>query len=393
MRVPARWAPATVADAVLAVVLAAAGVVATASADAAGEPDRPLDALGIALVVAAALALAFRRRHPLATLVLSTVLTSTYLVVGYTYGPILVSFLIAVYTAARHLPTRQSLTAAAVALPVLLLHLLTNSAALPGFLGVVPGSAWVVVPYALGASLRQNALAAERARTELVRERVADERLRVAQEVHDVVGHGLAAIKMQADVALHVLGKRPEQAETALEAISRTSTDALDELRSTLDLVRGGDEAARAAAPGLDRLDDLVRRMGDAGVRVRVEVTGTPRRLPESTDLVAYRVLQESLTNVLRHSSGSVATVRLAHETDAVTLTVSSLGARHPSSADGIGIAGMRRRVESLGGRFGAGPTSDDRFEVCARLPATDGLSTRRAGGQAPSADTTGAGA
>jgi signal transduction histidine kinase len=357
----------TVADAVLGAVLAVFGAAVTAGYSAETDPDRQLGAFGVSLIVISGATLAVRRRWPLAVLAVVTVSTATYLLLGYTYGPILISFFVAVYTAARHLPMRTSLPAALAAMVVMLLHLMTNSAALPGLTGLVPGSAWVVVPYAVGTTVRQTRIAAERARAELVREHVADERLRVAQEVHDVVGHGLAAIKMQADVALHVLDKRPEQASEALIAISRTSTEALEELRSTLALVRQIDDE-RAPTPGLSRLGDLTRRMTDAGVRVDLTTTGTSVPLPATVDLTAYRLVQEALTNVLRHSSGKVAWLRLDWQPDSVDISVTSHGAGAPSG-DGLGLTGMRTRVESVGGSFSAGPIADDRFEVRATLP------------------------
>jgi signal transduction histidine kinase len=349
--------------AVLSVSFAAAGFVS-------GNPDRPVDPLGLALIAMAGSALAVRRRWPLPTLAVVTVLTSGYLVVGYPYGLIMVSFLVAVYTAARYLPMDRSGTAAAAALVVLLTHLLTNSAALPGLLGVVPGSAWVVVPYAIGVTVRLRRQSLDLARAEAVRQRVDEERLRVAQEVHDVVGHGLAAIKMQADVALHVLPRRPDQAEAALTTISRTSTEALGELRATLALVRRtGADPARSPAPGLGQVEDLRRRMGEAGMRVDLDVSGAPRALPPAVDLAGYRVVQESLTNVLRHSRAKIATVRVGYRTDTVVVTISNPAASAPGRHDGLGIPGMRERVEALGGQFSAGP-ADGRFEVRAVLPA-----------------------
>jgi signal transduction histidine kinase len=205
---------------------------------------------------------------------------------------------------------------------------------------------------------------------------VYDERLRVAQEVHDVVGHGLAAIKMQADIALHLLPKKPDQAESALTAISRTSTEALDELRTTLAAVRWTESnAARSPVSGMDRLDDLRRRMSAAGLRVDVEITGSPRSLPAAVDLAGYRIVQESLTNVLRHGGEMVASVRIGYETDAVVIRISNPAA--PVAAEstwgnGLGIPGMRTRVTALGGDFTAGTTPDGRFEVHAAIP-TDG--------------------
>src|SRR5262249_24653605 len=242
-------------------------------------PGRPW-AVGLAVV--AAVSLAPRRTWPMATLAVATVTTSIYLVTRYPYGPILLTVLVAVYTVARYRPIRPAGVAAAVALAVLAIHSFVRDG--PGWFGLVPGSAWIVLPFALGVSLRLHAENAARARA-----RHADEeRLRVAQEVHDVVGHGLSAIQMQAEIALHVLPQQPEHAVTALMAISRTSQEALDELRVTLALVRNGSDA-RAPLPGLARLRALASRTSDSGVPVRVETTGMPRQLPDTVDLAAYR--------------------------------------------------------------------------------------------------------
>jgi signal transduction histidine kinase len=358
-------------DTALAVVLAGFGVVGTSFAQPPRGPELSVDAGGYALVAGAALALAVRRRWPPATLLLVAVLTAGYLAIGYPYGPIMLSFLVAVYTAARHRPLGASVPAAAAALGLLLVHLATNPAALPGLYGVIPISAWVVVPFALGVTVRLRQESIARQRAEAVRQRVDDERLRVAQEVHDVVGHGLVAIKMQADVALHVLRKRPEQAETALAAISRTSGEALDELRATLAVVRraGTGTDPRSPAPGLARLEELRQRMGEAGVEVRLEITGEPRPLPAAVDLTGYRVVQESLTNVLRHSGASHATVTVAYGPDTVTVSVVNPVVRSGGGGSGLGIAGMRERVRALGGEFSAGPTDDGGFAVRAVLP------------------------
>jgi signal transduction histidine kinase len=361
-------------DAALAAVLAVAGVVSAAFGYLAD--DRPPHPAALAMAAGTALVLVVRRRWPLVTLAVAAVLTAAYLALSFPYGAILVAFFVAVYTAARHEPVKRSGPAAGAALALLLPHVLTNEAALPGLFALGPITAWVVVPFAIGVTVRLNRQAVARERAELVRRRVYDERLQVAQEVHDVVGHGLAAIKMQADIALHLLAKKPEQAETALTAISRTSTEALDELRATLAAVRStGSDGARSPASGLNRLDDLRRRMEAAGLRVEVQTTGTPRPLPAAVDLAGYRVVQESLTNVLRHADSMVATVRVGYETDAVVISISNPGApaaQVPAHADGLGIPGMRERVTSLGGDFTAGLTADGRFEVYAAIP-TDG--------------------
>ncbi|MEQ7008763.1 histidine kinase [Actinopolymorpha sp. B17G11] len=365
-----RLSRSLIGDIALALVLTVVGLGGTTSANAFMSPDRPIDAVGFGLVIATALVLSVRRRWPLVTLAVATLCSSTYLVLGYTYGPILFSFFVAVYTVARHVPLARAWPPCALALVILLAHIFTNSASLPGLLGVIPGSAWVVVPFAIGVTVRLTREAAAQARAETVRQHVDEERLRVAQEVHDVVGHGLAAIKMQADVALHVLPKRPEQAEVALNAISRTSTAALDELRATLAVVRRtGADPERTPAPGLERLDELRQRMSDAGVDIHLETDGERRALPAAVELAGYRVVQESLTNVLRHGAAKVASVRIGYQTDAVTLAISNPAGAVRSRGGGLGIPGMRERVEALGGEFTAGPTDDGQFMVRASIP------------------------
>jgi signal transduction histidine kinase len=365
-------------DVAIALVLVTIGVTGTRRIDAEPGASVRMDWLGYALIVIAAAVLVVRRRWPLPVLAVATAAATTYLLIGYPYGPILASFLVAVYTVARHKPTRVSVPAAGIALLVLLSHVLRHEDALPGFRSLIPAGAWVIVPLTVGIAVRATRTAAELARADAIRQHVGDERLRVAQEVHDVVGHGLAAIKMQADVALHLLTRQPEQAERALTAISDTSADALDELRSTLAVVRTAGAPADAVGNdrGLDRLDELCGRMRSAGIDVRLETTGPPRPLSRAAGLAGYRVVQESLTNVLRHGSAKVASVRVAYETDAVTLMISNpaAGARAPQPAaertdgHGLGIPGMQRRVKAVGGRFSAGPAGD-RFEVRATIP------------------------
>lgn len=356
-----RW----VADGLLAFVLLVIGIGGTGPA---GEGQgRPATAFTYVIVVIVALSVVVRRRWPLATLGVAAVGTSLYLVLEYPYGPILLAFMVAVYTTARYLPLKPAAIAAGIALAVLELHTLVNGP----IAGLVPGAAWVVVPFAVGVTVRINREAAERARNDMARQYADEERLRVAQEVHDVVGHGLSAINMQAEIALHLLGKRPEQAEAALTAISRTSREALDELRVTLALVRSTKEGeTRAATAGLARLEDLVARMSETGVPVEVEVTGERRDLPAAVDLAAYRVVQESLTNVLRHAGAATATVRLAYLPEEVSVEVVDTGrGAIGASSGGHGLVGMRERIAALGGDFTAGSAAGGGFRVYARLP------------------------
>jgi signal transduction histidine kinase len=324
-----------------------------------------------ALVLTAAAGLLVRRRWPLVALGVATVTTSVYVVLSYPYGPILLTFTVAVYLVARNLPRRTAGVASGVALVFLLAHILLARGTSPGLIGIVPASAWVVVPFATGVTVRLVRENAARAQAELIRRQADQQRLQVAQEVHDVVGHGLAAINMQAEIALHLLAKRPEQAVTALTAISRTSREALDELRATLTVLRLGDLAeVRGPTPGLARIDALVARMTDTGVPVRVEVSGSPQRLPTAVDLAAYRIIQESLTNVLRHARGATATVLLDYQPRLLALEVADTGqGMAVAEPIGHGIAGMRERVTALGGSFETRSAPGGGFLVRASLP------------------------
>ncbi|WP_203858398.1 sensor histidine kinase [Plantactinospora mayteni] len=371
-RADRRWS-SLLADAVLAFVLLVFGYFGTRGA-AENFPDAaPIGTPTYVLVAVAALALVVRRRWPLVTLALSTVAVTAYLVAGYPYGPILVSFFVAVYTVARHLPIRRAVLGCAPALALLLVHVFVSLREPVGFPGLLPGAAWVVVPFAVGATVRNNREAAARDRIEQARRLADDERLRIAQEVHDVVGHGLAAINMQAEIALHLLAKRPEQAETALTAISRTSREALDELRVTLSVVRRDAAVDRAPVPGLDQVAALTARLRQTGLTVTLEVTGERRPLPVAVDLAAYRVVQESLTNVLRHAGTAAATVRIGYLPADVTVEVVDTGHGGSGPAgpgDGHGLTGMRERIDALGGTLEVGPRPGGGFRVFARLPA-----------------------
>ncbi|WP_040391868.1 sensor histidine kinase [Catelliglobosispora koreensis] len=355
-----------VTDGLLALLLVVPALFGSFATQEGGGPSRPLDAFGIALIVGCCLVLAVRRRWPVATMLASATTCMVYLVVPYTYGPIFFVLTIAVYSAGRYGQLNRALAAAGVSVLLLVTHVFTGASGLPGFYGVIPAVAWIAVPFSVGVAVRLVKEARQRDRAELIRQHVDDERLRVAQEVHDVVAHGLAAIKMQADVALHVFAKKPEQATVALEAISRTSGVALEELRMALATVR----APAASTPGLEQVPGIVERMMEAGLRVNLRVNGQRPALPPVTDLYGYRVVQESLTNVLRHAGASEAAVTIDYAPETVSITVTNpVGRVSGSSGSGSGINGMRQRVEAVGGEFSAGKVSSDRFEVRAILP------------------------
>jgi signal transduction histidine kinase len=332
------------------------------------EPVDPAAASALALEVAAGVAVAFRRRAPAVATLGAAGTTSAALVLGAPYGPVLLSVAVATYSLARLRPTATAVGYGVAAVALLAVHTLSGHG-LAGALGLVPGSAWVVVPFSIGLARRMISEAAGRARAEAERRLVDSERLRLAQEVHDIVGHGLAAIRMQADVALHLRATKPEQAHIALETISRSSAEALAELRSTLSEVRA-EGSAGPPGHGLDRVAELCQRVRDTGVDVALTVVGRRRPLSDPVEVTAYRVVQESLTNVLKHAPARRATITISYRDAALELDVRSPGPTAAPTGHGLGIPGMRRRVEALHGQFEAGP--DPRagaFRVRAELP------------------------
>jgi signal transduction histidine kinase len=246
-------------------------------------------------------------------------------------------------------------------------------------------AAWLLVALAgaEGARGRRERFAqAKRARELQARRQADEERLRIAQELHDVLAHNISLINVQSGVALHLMDEKPEQARIALTAINDASADALREVRSVLGVLRGtGEHAPRAPTAGLDRLDDLISRTTAAGVGVTLEVHGERRPLPASIDLAAFRIVQETLTNIVRHAGASAATVELTYRPDELTVQVddnghgpgASGGHREASAGaregGGNGIPGMRERAAALGGTLDAGSRPSGGFRVRARIP------------------------
>jgi len=209
-----------------------------------------------------------------------------------------------------------------------------------------------------------------------VQRAVSEERLRIAREMHDVVASSFATISVQAGVAVHVLEEQPTQAMEALRAIKSSSKETLGELRAILGMLRTADEdEAQPSAPRLGRLDALAARTTAAGVTTQLRLVGRPRPLPAVVDLTAFRVVQESLTNVVRHAGAASADVTISYERDGLTVEVEDDGCgetrsnREPSEGSGNGIVGMSERVLALGGEFEAKPRSEGGFRVRARLP------------------------
>jgi signal transduction histidine kinase len=334
--------------------------------------------VGYVLLGAGVLVLPLRWRFPVAVLATTFGTTLAYWSLGYPRGPVFASLVVAF----AHAVLTRHRTAAVVSLVVGYPCFLWLGAALdrtdaPSVAGAVGLAAWLVALLCIVEVARvRRARAADiaRSRDEAIRRQAADERLRIARDLHDVVAHNLSLVNLQAGVALHLFDERPEEARNALRAIRDASKEALAETRGILDVLRRPGEAApRAPTPGLGDLDDLVSRAGEAGLDVRVETDGDLAHLGRDVELAAYRIIQESLTNVARHSDRRDATVRLHMDDGVLTVEVLDEGSGRPVAprlADGgSGIAGMRERAISVGGELEAGPRSGRGFAVRARLP------------------------
>ncbi len=372
-------------DAALAAAIAVVQVVGTYLAGRHQTDRESFDAVAGLLLVAGPAALVVRRRYPVPVYLTAFVTTLTYTALGYPRGPIFFALIVSFLTAAvvGHRVVAWSVLGIGY-LSFLLVDIVFLDEPGPGWVPAVGLAAWLIVLAAAGEGIRiRRARVEEAARTreEEARRRASEERLRIARELHDVLAHNISLINVQAGVALHLIDQQPEQARSALAAIKQASKEALSELRSVLDVLRQVDEQEpRAPAPGLKDLDALVSKATAAGLEVRVEISGTPQPLPSGVDLAAYRIVQEALTNVVRHAGPAAATVRVAYSEAGVTLQVEDdgLGSTGTQTSNGgNGIAGMRERVAALGGRFEAGPRDEGGFRVRAQLPVSVEGSTR----------------
>ena len=371
-----------------------------------GVPDFTTDApsgASLLLMVLGASALVLRRRGPVTVLLGTGAVTVVELITGDPPAPVVISAVIALYTVAARtdrpttwrlgLATMTVLTAVAMCFGPGPWYAQENLAifAWTGMAGAA-GDA-VRSRRAFVDAIRERAERAERTREEEARRRVAEERLRIARDLHDVVAHHIALVNVQAGVAAHVMDKRPDQAKEALAHVREASRSALGELRATVGLLRqsGDPEAPTEPAPGLGHLDALLDTFRNAGLTVEfvddravppgaTPVTDRPvPRFPAAVDLAAYRIVQEALTNVQKHAgSGAraeVSVVRLPlRAPSTVEITVLDDGAAtggpvEPGDGGGHGLLGMRERVIALGGTLSAGPRHGGGFRVQAILP------------------------
>ncbi|MGW9492837.1 sensor histidine kinase [Streptomyces prasinus] len=391
----------------------AAGVLVCIVAGSLVEPHGPdgvtwtlrtPDALSLVLMALGAAALVLRRRAPLAVLAFTGGVSLVESVTGDPRAPVAMCVVVALYTVAS---TTDRPTAWRVGL--LTMTVLTGAAMIAGPLpwyaqenlailawtgiGATAGDA-VRSRRAFVQAIRERAERAERTREEEARRRVAEERLRIARDLHDVVAHHIALVNVQAGVAAHVMDKRPDQAKEALAHVREASRSALGELRATVGLLRqsGDPEAPTEPASGLDRLDDLAGTFRNAGLHVLVaREDQRPEHapaLPAAVDLAAYRVIQEALTNVQKHAGtgarAEVSVVRVGPHLEVTVLDDGTGAGRHeaPASAPatasvrtgdrdggGHGLLGMRERVTALRGTLTTGPRYGGGFRVHAILP------------------------
>jgi signal transduction histidine kinase len=383
-----RWRDTTTRDVVTAVLIT--GVLGAASYGEA-HPSQKSDLAAfhghhvphtpnaaLLLVAAACLVLALKRRYPVTVLAVSTAALVTYSALGYVNGAALLAPAIALFAVAQVVPVRRALALAAVTL----LALMAATGAANPF--GTTGGGFFLIPALIAAPLFGGiAVANRRAYVNSIEDRAAEEaerrvdeeRLRIARELHDIVAHTMATINVQAGVAEHVLAENPGAAGDALRAIKMASKDGLRELRAILNVLRQADEGDPAQpAPGLGQLEALIAGAGQAGLPTTLTQVGEPVPLPAAVDLAAYRIVQESLTNVIKHAGTATATVSIGYEQAAVRIEIADTGRGVTpglnGAATGHGLIGMRERAASVGGTLEVGPGRAGGFRVLARLPA-----------------------
>ena len=357
-------------------------------------PGRPESVSGVAylLAVLCAGSLLVRSRWPLASLFTIGGFGALYLWTTHNLFPILPAVLIVLYSAVAY-SERPHRVVWATAIGVAVLLNATNQLARPfrfpeSLTGLLLDSGWMLIALLLGEALRNRhslaqaadlrALNAERMQQEMAQRQVAEERLRIARDLHDILAHSVALINIQAGVAAHVLDQQPEQAREALVNIKEASRATLHELRAMVGVLRDDDSPAPLApTPGLAALDDLLGAVREAGLTVEADVRRPPHGLPALVDAAAYRIVQEALTNVIKHAPRATVRVAIGQDADTLNLDIVNQAGQPPvaarTSGSGHGIIGMRERALALGGSLQAGPLTAGGFRVQASLPLAEG--------------------
>jgi signal transduction histidine kinase len=368
-------------------VLATAFLVLATSHIAATGDERSLDVFAYALLVVAGGSVAVCRHWPKAVLGVVTAVLGLYILGRYPGGPIYVVGWVALFSLSWRTDRRTGLIGAALLCGVLSITSLVVAGGAPLLHLVFLG--WSAAAVFLGDALRnrrsylreleERARSLEQTREEESRRRVIEERLRIARDLHDSVAHGIATINVQAGAAAHVLDRRPESAKPALDAIQNASREVLDELAAMLRVLRDEEAvASRTPIPGVEQIPELVEAAGAAHLAVRLEIDGSLDTISAPVGTAMYRIVQESLTNVMRHAPEAAARVTICRTADhGVRLEVCDDGAGRGGSdatnmaGSGMGILGMRERAESSGGVLETGPRPHGGYRVIATWPAT----------------------
>ena len=372
-------------DSALAALLTIAGLVSLSARPTSAHPA-PADAWAYLLVLVGFGSLALRRRYPITVLVVVTAAASAYVLRDYVDNGLPVIALIALYTVASLTPRRQW-GAAVAAISVLLLALTLvggedlSAADLAGNVAIFAIAAVfgdsVRTRRAYTSQLELRAIDLEANQEAEAQRAVAEERLRIARELHDVVAHAMSVVAVQSGVGAHVIDNDPAEAKRILENVKTSSRMALNEMRRLLGVLRdeGGGPVSRTPAAGLEGVDELADGLRQAGMNLAVRVEGTRPVVPPGVDLSAFRIVQEALTNVLKHAGPATVRVAICYHPDSVTVEVEDDG-RGASTAPadghaggGHGLVGMRERVAVFGGHLTAGSRVGGGFRVAATLP------------------------
>jgi signal transduction histidine kinase len=330
------------------------------------------------LLAVGGLALAARSRAPVPVLVVSGLCALGYQAAGFDVPA--VAYLFAVYAAMRAGHRIITVAASVALLATLPLAALASLRDMSEALAQARGAleiAWLIAAGAAGEALRQaerRAEEAERSREETARRRADEERLHIARELHDSLTHQISVIKVQSEAAVYVARKRGEEVPEALLAIREAGREASRELRATLEVLRDDD---KTSSQGLAHLPDLVERSRATGLDATLTIEGQRHEVSAAVGRTAYRIVQESLTNIARHADAVTASVRIGYRPGALTVRVDDDGKATPDTTPtpGIGLLGMRERVTALGGHLHAQPRSEGGFTVHAELPAHGGAS------------------